>query len=351
MLTGQPLIDCCAAHPDATGCQGGSSSSSSSSSSGGGLDCSVYTDPTDYANCCAQPGAMNCGSSSSSSSSGAGSSSSSSSSSGAGSSSSSSSSSSGGGSSSSSSSSSGGWGSSSSSSGGQCSSSSSSSSSGGGCCGGCGQCGGTINCGVLGYFTGCPKGGLLTSGGTPLEIAKLLESYANLINAFNGSDGGKAIIAAVAKQIGSMNPGLFIQQSVDISKSQGSQLAALAMLGNSADSDQIQQLVEDAMGSGKINGNLKKVIESLQAKVNSATDPRERAVAAEHLKNALGISQAAEKTMAKVITGPFLDAKGRLLKADGTPVTATDITQAIVDLANANQEYKPADIADGAYED
>ena len=196
---------------------------------------------------------------------------------------------------------------------------------------------------MLGYFTGCPAGGVLKTGGTPLEVAALLEAYAKLINAFNGSDGGKKILDEVAKQIGSMGGGIFIQQSMQLSQDPGAQVALLAQMGNQLESETINTMVTDTLkDSGKLKAGMEKVIAILRAKYNSATGA-EQEVALAHLKNAMNISAAAPTAVSNALLAPFKNENGQLITPEGKPITAKYITQAVMDVASENtRDLDPA---------
>lgn len=200
---------------------------------------------------------------------------------------------------------------------------------------------------MLGYFTGCPAGGILKTGGTPLEIAAVLDAYAKLISAFNGSESGKKILEEVARNIANRNPGLFIQQSVQLSQDSGSQLAVLATLGNSADSAAIKQMAGNALAGNNqaINGALGKVIGLLRDKLTKCSGA-ECAVAAANLRNAQTILTAAPAAINKALLDPFKNANNQLVTSEGEPVTAEYITHAVISIARDNQEYQPAETSD-----
>jgi hypothetical protein len=176
----------------------------------------------------------------------------------------------------------------------------------------------------------------LSTGGTPSAVAGLLSSFADLINAFNGSDGGKAILQKVADKIGGINGGLFIQQAVELSKAPGGQIALLAQLGNSTEAETVNMMVEDSLsGNRQLNENLKKVIAILRDKYNTATGA-EKELALKHLNNALTVASAGAKAVNTAIIKPFEDKKGKLVTPDGKPITAKYITTAIMEVAEAN---------------
>ena len=173
---------------------------------------------------------------------------------------------------------------------------------------------------------------MLSSGGTPTEIAALLDAYANLINAFNGSDGGKAIMAEVAKKLASIPAGLLVVQTQALAQSTGTQLAALQSLGG-AEKSNILGVIDDVMknNSGRFTAAVYSLLQHMRSEYDKTSDPVKRATILKNIENATKLREVAHDAASAAILSPFRDANGNIAQSPESMV------EAIVELHQVNK--------------
>lgn len=180
---------------------------------------------------------------------------------------------------------------------------------------------------------------MLSTGGTPTEVAGMLEAYAKLITAFNGSQGGQDILKHVAQKLSGMQFVELHTQAEFIADNPGSQMAALATLG-SHDRETVVAVIDDAMykNSSALTGTMQNMIVQMRSEYAKTEDPVQQAVIWQNLHNALQIKEITPNLIRKTVLDPFRDKAGNL------SLTPDEMATAIIELYQLNApEDAPAE--------